>query len=142
MDRCAEPYLPGIYSRVSGDIDWIRSTICELTHTNQDFCDTNSYEPTPSPTYDYGALPTIDDAWYQPTADDNTYFMSTNDTLIHHSNEAKASKNGTSSGGNDSDPPTSDAKNHQTSIVNDRKPQPKVAKDPASKGNSRKLKRT
>jgi hypothetical protein len=141
MDRCAEPYLPGIYSRVSGDIEWIRSTICELTHTYQDFCDTNSYEPTPSPTYDYGALPTIDDTWYQPTADDNTYFMSTNDTLIHHSNEAKASKNGTSSGGNDSGPPTNDA-NNQTSIVNDRKPQPKVAKDPASKGNSRKLKRT
>lgn len=132
MDRCAEPYLPGIYSRVSGDIEWIRTTICEITDTYQDFCDTNSYEPTPSPTYDYGALPTVDDAGYGPTADDNT-----RSSL----NDAKSSTNGTSSGEKDSEPPANEAKN-QTSIGKDQTPQPKDTKDPASKGNSRKLKRT
>jgi hypothetical protein len=102
-----------------------------MTDTYQDFCGTSSYEPTPSPTYDYGELPTIDYEPWAPTWDD---------TLILHSHDAKSSKNETSTGENDPASPANKAKN-QTSTVHDRKPQPKVAKDQASDGDSRKAKR-
>jgi trypsin len=35
---CARPDSPGVYSRVSGEIDWIRSTVCLLSDYPPAFC--------------------------------------------------------------------------------------------------------
>jgi trypsin len=35
---CAQPEFPGVYSRVSGVVDWINIQICELSDNPPDFC--------------------------------------------------------------------------------------------------------
>eukprot|EP00546_Thalassionema_frauenfeldii_P010439 CAMPEP_0178912244 /NCGR_PEP_ID=MMETSP0786-20121207/10151_1 /TAXON_ID=186022 /ORGANISM="Thalassionema frauenfeldii, Strain CCMP 1798" /LENGTH=918 /DNA_ID=CAMNT_0020584797 /DNA_START=263 /DNA_END=3019 /DNA_ORIENTATION=- len=37
---CAEARYPGVYSRISGQIGWIRDTICSLSDYPPDYCDT------------------------------------------------------------------------------------------------------
>ena len=45
---CAQPEYPGVYSRVSTQIDWIRSTVCEKTG---DLCpEPTTNPPSPWPT--------------------------------------------------------------------------------------------
>ena len=45
---CAQPEHPGVYSRVSTQIDWIRSTVCEKTG---DLCpEPTTNPPSPEPT--------------------------------------------------------------------------------------------
>lgn len=45
---CADPKYPGVYSRVSTQIDWIRSTVCEKTG---DLCpEITTNPPSPGPT--------------------------------------------------------------------------------------------
>jgi len=36
---CARPEFPGVYSRVSGEIDWIKTQICNLSSDPPDYCD-------------------------------------------------------------------------------------------------------
>jgi trypsin len=36
---CAQPDSPGVYSRVSGEIDWIQSTVCSLSDDPPSYCD-------------------------------------------------------------------------------------------------------
>jgi secreted trypsin-like serine protease len=36
---CARPEYPGVYSRVSGEVDWIKSKICQLSDFPPDYCD-------------------------------------------------------------------------------------------------------
>jgi secreted trypsin-like serine protease len=87
---CAEANKPGVYARVSGDLDWIRQTICDLTDTNPSFCseseggDNSTLPPsdgvprTLPPTTDVPTLPTTDDVpstlppTNGPTDGDNT----------------------------------------------------------------------
>ena len=35
---CADPSYPGVYSRVSGEIDWIKDQICTLSSDPPDYC--------------------------------------------------------------------------------------------------------
>eukprot|EP00547_Thalassionema_nitzschioides_P007914 CAMPEP_0194200450 /NCGR_PEP_ID=MMETSP0156-20130528/1047_1 /TAXON_ID=33649 /ORGANISM="Thalassionema nitzschioides, Strain L26-B" /LENGTH=516 /DNA_ID=CAMNT_0038925445 /DNA_START=43 /DNA_END=1596 /DNA_ORIENTATION=- len=35
---CAERLYPGVYSRISAELEWIESKICEMTTANVDFC--------------------------------------------------------------------------------------------------------
>jgi hypothetical protein len=37
-DGCARPDAPGVYSRVSGEIDWIKEQICDLSSNPPDYC--------------------------------------------------------------------------------------------------------
>ncbi|KAI2491480.1 peptidase [Fragilaria crotonensis] len=37
-DGCARPDAPGVYSRVSGQIDWIKSQICDLSDNPPEYC--------------------------------------------------------------------------------------------------------
>jgi trypsin len=43
---CGIPNGPGVYSRVSGEIDWIRSTLCAVTTDPPSFCAPNEDETT------------------------------------------------------------------------------------------------
>jgi len=39
---CADPYYPGVYSRTSGAMDWLKNNICRMTdHPDPAFCGTN-----------------------------------------------------------------------------------------------------
>ena len=39
---CAIPGFPGVYSRVSADQDWIRSTVCSISNNPPSFFDCNA----------------------------------------------------------------------------------------------------
>jgi trypsin len=46
---CAQPDSPGVYSRVSGEIGWIRSTVCSLSDDPPSYCDpTNDDDDDPA----------------------------------------------------------------------------------------------
>jgi hypothetical protein len=42
---CAQPDFPGVYSRVSGQIDWIKTQICTLSDFPPDYCNAGSVGP-------------------------------------------------------------------------------------------------
>lgn len=46
---CAQPALPGVYSRVSGVIGWIHDQICTYSDTNPSYCKRPNPNPNPSP---------------------------------------------------------------------------------------------
>jgi trypsin len=49
---CARPNSPGVYARVSGNIDWIRQTVCDITDTSPSICEglpPSSPPPVPPP---------------------------------------------------------------------------------------------
>lgn len=46
---CAERLYPGVYARISGEIDWIQTKICELTDENVSFCPGGGPPPPPPP---------------------------------------------------------------------------------------------
>jgi hypothetical protein len=37
-DGCARPDAPGVYSSVSGEIDWIKEQLCDLSSNPPDYC--------------------------------------------------------------------------------------------------------
>jgi trypsin len=49
---CAQPDSPGVYSRVSGEIDWIRSTVCSLSDDPPSYCDQPNNNDDDDPTGD------------------------------------------------------------------------------------------
>jgi hypothetical protein len=48
---CARPGSPGIYAKVSTNIEWIQETVCSLTDTSPSFCPSRapSQAPTQAP---------------------------------------------------------------------------------------------
>ncbi len=45
LNKCGRPDSPGVYSRVSGQIDWIKSQICLLSEYPPDYCNAASMRP-------------------------------------------------------------------------------------------------
>jgi trypsin len=56
-DGCAVAGKPGVYARISGSIDWIDSTICELSANKPDWCSGGVPPPAPAPTTGIIAAP-------------------------------------------------------------------------------------
>jgi len=52
---CAQRRYPGVYSRISGEYDWIKAQVCNLANTPPDYCNNDSPGPeipgseTPAP---------------------------------------------------------------------------------------------
>ena len=79
---CAGPRLPGVYAKVSGAIDWIDATICEISRFSSEypFCDGGGGggggpNPTPAPTPTSSQCSDLPrnsngDAWYDSDGPD------------------------------------------------------------------------
>jgi secreted trypsin-like serine protease len=57
-EGCARPDFPGVYSRVSGQIEWIKAQICKLSDEPPDYCKMASIGPAASPTGSVSSPPT------------------------------------------------------------------------------------
>jgi len=47
---CAQRRYPGVYSRISGEFDWIKSQVCEFANTPPPYCSSDYVAPEPGPT--------------------------------------------------------------------------------------------
>jgi secreted trypsin-like serine protease len=70
-DGCARPNCPGVYARVSGAIDWIRQTACQLSESRPVYCDDGPPPP--------GA-----DDWLPVTHDDDAPIASSGENIVRH----------------------------------------------------------